>query len=70
MMNIELFKHTMKVHEDTQAKLAEALALDPKTVCRKINETRGASFTFPEMLAIKKRYQLSDEQANTIFFGS
>lgn len=69
MMNIELFKQTMKEHEDTQAKLAEALGLEPKTVCRKVNETRGASFTVPEMLAIKKRYRLSDEQANAIFFG-
>lgn len=69
MMNVEMFKHTMKVHQDTQTKLAEALGLEPKTVGRKINETRGASFTVPEMLAIKNRYQLSDDQANAIFFG-
>ena len=63
MLNTNLLKQTMKVYNDTQSNLAEALALNISTVNKKINESRGYCFVLREIALIKERYRLSTEQA-------
>lgn len=58
----------MKRYGDTQSRLAEAIGISRVRLNAKINETNGASFTQPEISAIKERYNLSDTDINSIFF--
>lgn len=67
MNKIEL-EIMMKRHGDTQSILADAIGISRVRLNAKINETNGASFTQPEISAIKERYNLSDSDINAIFF--
>lgn len=58
----------MKRYGDTQETLAKAIGISRTRLNAKINETDNASFTQPEICAIKERYQLSDSEINVIFF--
>lgn len=56
----------MYLNGDTQFMLAEALGITRTTLSAKINGR--ASFTQPEISSIKKRYHLTAEQIEDIFF--
>ena len=68
-MNRKEFISAMKGYGDRQCDLAKAIGICPSRLSEKMNEKKGVSFSQSEMLAIKKRYQLSDEQVEAIFFS-
>lgn len=67
-MNKALLRSMMVLHDDTNKSLAEYLGISVKSVNDKINEN-GTEFKQSEIAAIKKRYELSDEQVSNIFFN-
>jgi DNA-binding transcriptional regulator YiaG len=67
-MNKQLLRSIMVLHNDTNKTLAEYLGISEKSVNDKINE-KGTEFKQSEIAAIRKRYNLSDEQVSIIFFN-
>ena len=65
-MKMNKLLSVMKEHQDRQEDLAAAIGLSRTRLCAKINGR--ASFTQPEMAAIKKRYDLSGDKVDEIFF--
>lgn len=68
-MNKNKLLAVIKENGDTQDTLAEAIGLSRSRLSAKIHERNGAAFTHPEIVSIKNRYNLSDEQLNAIFFN-
>ena len=68
-MNKNEFISAMKRHGDRQSDLADAIGLSRTRLSAKINEKNGASFSQPEISAIKRRYDLSDRDIVIIFFS-
>lgn len=68
-MNKALLKSKMVLHGDTNQTLSEHLGITPVTFSRKLNEIDGAEFSQRELLAIKNRYSLTDEEFVLIFFN-
>mgnify|MGYP003299169849 CR=1 FL=1 len=69
-MNKALLMGIMRMHNDTQKDLADALGLSLSRLNAKINEKYGAQFNQTEIASIKCRYKLDDTQLNSIFFAS
>lgn len=69
-MNINELKAVLARNGETFGDLATALGLSRPWLSAKVNEKKGAFFTQPEILAIKNRYSLNDEQIGTIFFNT
>lgn len=69
MMNTNMFKSKMKLHGDTNAKLAAAIGISPQRLSAKINETGGAEFTQGEIEKIRDRYNLTPDEVDSIFFA-
>lgn len=67
-MNSKLLKSIMLLNGDTNKKLAQYLGISEQSVSNKINET-GTEFKQGEISLIKKRYSLTSEQIDSIFFG-
>jgi len=67
-MNKALLRSIMVLHDDTNQSLAEYLGISTKSVNDKINEN-NTEFKQSEIAAIKRRYNLSDEQVSDIFFN-
>lgn len=67
MNKIEL-SYEMKKHGDNQDSLAKALNVSRPWLNSKLNEKKGAAFTLPEMILIKKRYNLTAARVEEIFF--
>lgn len=57
----------MVLHGDTNKDLAEYLGISEQSVSNKANEN-GTEFKQGEIALIKKRYNLSAEQVEDIFF--
>ncbi len=68
-MNTFKLLGVMKEHKDTLSSLGQAIGLSRTRLSAKIHCKNGAVFTQPEMLAIKKRYKLTDSEFTTIFFA-
>lgn len=66
--NLKL-KAQMKAHGDTQASLAASIGISLSRLNAKLNRTAGAEFDVAEIRAIKKRYNLSAEEVDNIFFA-
>lgn len=69
-MNKNKLRAVIEEHGENQSVLAEALGISRVTLSRKINEkeqTKG--FSQPEIGAIIKRYNLTSEQVQEIFFS-
>lgn len=58
----------MKAHGDTQESLADALGISRTRLTAKINGV--SDFRQLEMLFIKKRYDLTADEVDDIFFSS
>ena len=69
MTNIQLFKCEMIINLDTQATLADYIGISLATLNDKLHGRRGAGFTQSEIMAIKKRYALTAEDIDAIFFA-
>jgi hypothetical protein len=67
-MNKSELESKMKKFGDNQESLATALGLSRTALNAKIN-SRNASFTQQEIGIIKKRYSLSCEEIDLIFFN-
>lgn len=67
-MKKEKLLAVIKENGETQGDLAEAIGLSRTRLCAKIHGTNNAVFTQPEIVAIKRHYNLTDEQINLIFF--
>lgn len=67
-MNKPLLRSMMALHGDTNKTLADYLGISVKSLIDKINEN-GTEFKQSEIAAIKKRYNLTDEQVIQIFFN-
>lgn len=67
-MNSKLLKSIMLLNGDTNKTLAEYLGISEQSVSKKINET-GTEFKQGEISMIKKRYSLTGEQIDSIFFA-
>lgn len=65
-MNSSEMKAAMKRNDDTQEKLAESLGLQLSGINARING--HIDFRASEICAIRKRYNLSDEDTAKIFF--
>ena len=61
-------KSIIVLNGDTQAVLARAIGCTSETLSKKINEWEGSEFTQSEIREIKKRYNLTPEEVDTIFF--
>lgn len=68
-MNKQKLKGAIVSHGDTQSKLAEALGMSISALSLRING-HGKGFLQSEMDAIKRRYNLTAEEMDEIFFGS
>ena len=66
-MNANLLKAKMAAFGDTQAQLAGAIGRSASNLNDKI--TGKVSFRQDDIAAIKKRYNLSAEDVDLIFFG-
>lgn len=67
-MNKELLRSVMVLHGDTNKDLAVYLGISEQSVSNKINEN-GTEFKKGEIAKIKKRYNLTSEQVDLIFFA-
>ncbi len=67
-MNVGKLLGIIKENGDTQTTLANKIGLTRGRLNAKIHQRNNASFTQPEILAIKNRYLLSSEQIDEIFF--
>lgn len=68
MVATALLRSHMVKHSDTQAGLAKDLGLSLSRVNAKIHNTRGAEFKQSEIALIKKKYGLSAQEIDDIFF--
>lgn len=68
-MNKNLLSSKMKLFNDTQEILANAIGISLSRLNAKINETGGAEFTQSEIKIIKKRYSLTNDEVIEIFFN-
>lgn len=66
-MNASMLKSQMILNGDTLLDLAEYLHISYQSLCNKINE-KGTEFKQGEIAQIKKRYNLSAKQVESIFF--
>ena len=60
----------MKLHGDNQSDLADYIGISLQRFNAKINGTGGAVFDMVEIAKIKKKYNLTAEQVDLIFFAS
>lgn len=67
-MNSNLLKAKMAENGDTQAKLAAYIGISASNLNDKINGK--VSFRQSDIAAIRKRYNLSAEDVDRIFFGN
>lgn len=67
-MNAKLLKSLMFVFGDTNKTLAKALGITEASFSNKMNEN-GTEFKQGEIVRIKKRYGLTPEQIDQIFFN-
>ena len=66
-MNGKLLKSKMVEYGDTQAKLASAIGISSSNLNDKINGK--VSFRQSDISAIRKRYNLTPEEVDLIFFS-
>lgn len=69
IMDVNKLLSVIKAHGDRQEDLANAIGLSRTRLSAKIHSKGNASFNQPEIAAIKKRYSLTSEQVDAIFFN-
>ena len=67
-MNKNLLRSLMALHGDTNKTMGEYLGISEQSVCNKINEKR-TEFTREEIASIKRRYDMSADMVDLIFFA-
>ena len=69
-MNKPLLESKMKLKQDNQSDLANYLGISLSRLNAKINEKDGAEFNQGEIKEIKRRYDLTPEEVDQIFFNA
>lgn len=69
-MNKFLLRSKMALFGDNNSLLAECIGISKQRFSAKINETKGAEFTQSEIKKIKDRYNLTEEEIESIFFNN
>ena len=67
-MDKALLRSIMVLHGDTNKSLAEFIGISERSFNDKINEN-NTEFKQSEIVAIRRRYNLTDEQVILIFFN-
>ena len=67
-MNKELLRSIMVLHGDTNKDLADYLGITEQSLSNKINEN-GTEFKQGEIRLIRKRYKLTCDHVDLIFFA-
>ena len=67
-MNKAMLRSFMVLHGDTNKDLAEYLGITEQSVTNKINEN-GTEFKLNEIRKIRKRYSLTSNDVDLIFFN-
>jgi hypothetical protein len=67
-MNKKMLRSLMALHGDTNKTLGEYLGISEQSVCNKVNE-KGTEFTREEIAAIKRRYDMSADMVDLVFFA-
>ena len=67
-MDMNMLRYHMGKHGDTQADLAQAIGLQQPALSARMNG--HTDFRKDEMNAIRKRYDLSADEMQAIFFAS
>ena len=67
MTKKNVFESKMKLYEDNQSDIAEALGISLQTFNKKLNGTDGGEFTQTEIKTVKIRYHLTPEEVDEIF---
>lgn len=67
-MNKQKLLAVMVLNGDTCESLSKFLAITPQTFSNKLNERRRRGFTQPEIMLMKKKYNLSADEIDDIFF--
>ena len=70
MLNKNLLLSKMALHGDNQGDLAVYIGLTLTRFSAKLNGVKGATFTPKEMVKIKIRYNLTNEEFLAIFFAN
>ena len=69
-MNKNLYRSKMALYGDTNASIAAALGISPQRNSAKVNGTHGAEYDCREIAILKKRWNLSADEVDAIFFAS
>ena len=67
-MNKRAYKSKMALFGDTNASIAHDMGISPQRNSAKLNGTNGAEYTCGEIIFHKKRWNLSPEEVDFIFF--
>ena len=67
-MNRQKLLSVITLNGDTCESLAKEMSITPQTFSNKLNEKGKRGFTQPEIMIIKKRYNLSAVDIDVIFF--
>lgn len=67
-MNKKALRSLMALHGDTNKTLGEYLGISEQSVSKKVNEN-GSEFTRAEITAIKRRYDMSADLVDLVFFA-
>ncbi|WP_348922037.1 XRE family transcriptional regulator [Enterococcus rotai] len=68
-MNKDKLKSVIALNGDTQGSLSSVIGITPQRFSSKINGKKGAEFTQSEIKEIKKRYKLTAQEIDNIFFA-
>lgn len=67
-MNKKLYRSKMALNDDTNLSIAMTLGITPQRNSAKVNGTKGAEYSCGEIIKIKKRWSLTPEEVDAIFF--
>ena len=68
-MNKNLYRSKMALFGDTNRTVAAAIGISPQRNSAKLNGNHGADYTRREILLLKKRWRLTAEEVDAIFFA-
>lgn len=68
-MNKQKLLSVITLNGDTCESLSKEMCITPQTFSNKLNERGKRGFTQPEIMMIKKRYSLTADDIDIIFFN-
>ncbi len=67
-MNKKMYRSKMALNGDTNLSIALFLNITPQRNSAKVNGTKGAEYSCGEIIKIKKRWKLTPQEVDAIFF--